>query len=161
MNDGAQFLTLPGVRLERVLAGGQDEIWALLTDPARLPGWYGDAVIEPRAGGQVRLMGGHVQGVVTQWRPPHRLAYSWNVFAPGETVSAYPESYLLLELEGQVLTLTHLPVLERFEKQNAMGWHSFLDMLEHAAAGEPARERAHYMSRNAARYGVDLDDLTR
>ena len=33
-------------------------------------GWYGDdSTIEPREGGQVRLMGGHILGVVTQWIP--------------------------------------------------------------------------------------------
>jgi hypothetical protein len=57
--------------------------------------------------------------------------------------------------------LTHLPVLERFEKQNAMGWHTFLDMLDAAVRGEPPEPRAAYMQRNAARYGVDLSKLAR
>ena len=56
------------------------------------------------------------------------------------------------------LTLTHLPVLDRFEKQNAMGWHTFLDMLDAAGRGEP---RQPYMQRNVARYGVDLSNLVR
>ena len=113
-------------------AGPIERVWAFLTDTGKLPGWFGEGNIEPRAGGAVNLMGGHVRGTVTQWRPPRRLAYTWNVFSPGDTESPYPE-YLTIALEPRgsevALTLTHLPVLERFEQQNAMGWHTFLDML--------------------------------
>ena len=110
-------------------------------------------------------MDGHIRGTVTQWNPPQKLIHSWNVFSPGEAESAYPESYLTFELEARgkdvALTLTHLPVLERFVKQNAMGWHTFLDMLGAALRGETREPRANYMKRNAARYGVDPDKLTR
>ncbi len=110
-------------------------------------------------------MGGHIRGIITLWDPPHRLAYTWNVFSPGETRSAYPESYLTITLEPRgtevLLTLTHLPVLERFERQNAMGWHTYLDMLAAAVRGEPAQPRAAYMKGNADRYGVDLSGLAR
>ena len=47
------------------------------------------------------LMGGHIRGTVTQWLPQKKLAYTWNVFAPGQTVSDFPESYLTLELDGE------------------------------------------------------------
>jgi len=52
-------------------------------------------------------------------------------------------------------------VLERFEKQNAMGWHTYLDMLGAAVRGEPVEARPVYMKRNAALYGVDLNNLAR
>jgi uncharacterized protein YndB with AHSA1/START domain len=152
-------------QFERVLPGPIERVWAFLTDPGKLPGWFGEGTIEPRPGGAVSLMGGHVRGIVTQWQPPRRLAYTWNVLGPGETQSSYPESYLTIELEPRgsdvMLTLTHLPVLERFEKQNAMGWHTFLDMLGAAVRGEPAEPRQTHMQRNAARYGVDLANLVR
>ena len=61
-------------------------------------------------------MDGHIHGVVTQWNPPRRLAYTWNVFNPGEDTFRYPESYLTFELEPSgkdvLLTLTHLPILD-------------------------------------------------
>ena len=111
------------------------------------------------------LNGGHIRGVVTQWRPPVKFAHTWNVFGPGETVSAYPESYLTLDLaqagEAVELTLTHLPVLERFEAQNAMGWATFLDIVGDAAESRPARPRRELMQKNAAVYGVDLAQLQR
>jgi len=149
------------VRFERRLPGDVARVWAHLTEPGRLAAWYGESgVIEPREGGAVALSGGHIRGVVTQWRPGLRLAYTWNVFAPGSTESPYPESYLTFDLEPDGdrvrLTLTHLPVLERFEAQNQMGWHTFLDMLGAALDGREPEPRRAYMERNAAIYGVDL-----
>ena len=161
-----EMFRAPGVRFERRLPGTIETVWAHLTKPGKLPGWYGaGSVIEPRAGGEVRLNDGHIRGVVTQWRPPVKFAHTWNVFGPDDEVSPYPESYLTLELatEGAavVVTLTHLPVLERFEAQNAMGWATFLDILEATTRGEPVLPRRAYMEKNAALYGVDLGALQR
>jgi uncharacterized protein YndB with AHSA1/START domain len=166
MAERGEFLKMAAVRFERQLPGSADWVWAHLTQPAKLAGWYGEeSAIEGREGGVVSLMGGHVRGVVTQWRPPVRLVHAWNVFAPGEAVSAYPESYLSLELAPNGadcrLTLLHLPVLERFEAQNAMGWATFLDILADTLAGRPVLPHAEYMKRNAAVYGVDLANLAR
>jgi uncharacterized protein YndB with AHSA1/START domain len=163
------FLKFPGVRMERVLPGPLERVWEHLTNTRLLPTWFGDkSEIEPREGGAVRLMDGHIRGVVTVWQPPSRLTYTWNVFGPNDppdAVSEYPESYLTLTLQPRgkdvLLVLTHLPVLERFEKQNAMGWHTFLDMLGDTLAGKAARPRNEYMVRNAARFGVDLNNLAR
>ena len=147
------------VRFERTIHAPAEAIWSVLTDTARLPGWYGEGRIEARAGGAVSLMGGHIKGVVTQWRPTQKLAYTWNVFAPGQDESEFPESYLTLELDGGALVLTHLPVLEAFVKLNAMGWHTFLDMVDAAARGAAVESREAYMKRHAGRYGVDLSKL--
>ena len=166
MADLGELFRAPGVRFWRRLPGPIERVWAHLTDPARLGGWYdAGSLIEPREGGAVRLNGGHIRGVVTQWRPSVKFAHTWNVFGPGETVSAYPESYLTLELiqEGGdvALTLTHLPVLDRFEPQNAMGWATFLDILDDTVNGRTVQSRRAYMERNAGLYGVDLGALQR
>jgi len=165
MSDDAQMGTAPMVRFERTLPGPIERVWEYLTDTARLPEWFGDGTIEPRVGGAVTFKGGHIRGVVTQWQPPHRLAYTWNVFGPGDDVSPYPESYLTFVLEARgddvLLTLTHLPVLKRFESQNAMGWHTFLDILSAAVRGDSPEPARTYMERNAKRYGVDLANLMR
>ena len=157
------------VRFERLLPGPIERAWDHLTDPRLLPAWFGaDSTLEPRSGGAVMLMGGHIRGTVTQWQPPHRLAYTWNVFNPGDAPdaqSAYPESYLQFTLETAgdkvLLVLTHMPVLERFEKQNAMGWHTMLDILAATLRGEKVEERPVYMQKNAALYGVDMSNLAR
>ncbi|MDP2375193.1 SRPBCC family protein [Reyranella sp.] len=160
MSEDAQFTHAHMVRFERLLPGPVERTWQVLTEVNRLPGWYGESHIEPRTGGTVSLMGGHIRGTVTQYLPPQRLAYSWNVFNPGDEVSPYPESYLSLELkpagDDTALTLTHLPVLERFVKLNAMGWHTYLDMMAAALRGEPVAPRDAYMTRNAKLYGIDL-----
>jgi uncharacterized protein YndB with AHSA1/START domain len=168
MDDRGTTANVPGVTFKRVLGAPIERVWAHLTQPHLLPGWYGqDARIEPREGGTIWLMGGHVRGVVTVWQPPHRLAYSWNVFDPGDppdAVSPYPPSYPGFRLEPQgedvLLTFRHFPVLERFAPQNAMGWHSMLDMLAAAVRGDEVEDRSTYMRRNAPLYGVDLDNLT-
>jgi uncharacterized protein YndB with AHSA1/START domain len=160
-----KFMRQPAVRFERILPGPIERVWEFLTETERLPGWFGHGVIEHRAGGAVTLLDGHIRGVVTQWKPPRLLAYTWNVFSPGDEESHYPESYVKFELEPRgnqiLLTLTHLPVLERFEKQNLMGWHTFLDMVDAAARGEVPATRQVYMKQNAERYGVDLSNLAR
>ena len=160
MTGDAQFTHAHMVRFERALTAPTERLWRLLTDTTALPGWYGQGVIEPRLGGKVELMAGHIKGVVTQWQPMKRLAYTWNVFMPGQQVSDFPESYLTLEIMGEIssgtLTLTHLPVLEQFVKLNAAGWHTFLDMVEAAARGDKVEDRGVYMKKNAARYGVSL-----
>jgi uncharacterized protein YndB with AHSA1/START domain len=99
------------VRFVRPLDAPPEKVWAFLTDSARLPEWYGDGSLEPREGGAVSLMAGHIRGVVTGWRPQKFLAYTWSVFQPGEAVSAWPISYVELTLESAgaatTLTLTH------------------------------------------------------
>jgi uncharacterized protein YndB with AHSA1/START domain len=163
MSQDAQFTHAEMVRFERILPGPPERTWGVLTDTSRLPGWYGEGHIEPRVGGAVLLMGGHIRGTVTHCTPVTRLTYSWNVFNPGDEVSPYPESYLTLDLESQGdgtrLVLTHLPVLEQFVKLNAMGWHTFLDMVDAAVRGEKVEARTLYMKRNAERYGIDLSRL--
>jgi uncharacterized protein YndB with AHSA1/START domain len=165
MSHDAQFTHAHMVRFDWPLAATPDAVWAVLTDFTRLPAWYGDGMLEGKVGGTVRLMGSHIRGTVTQWQPSRKLAYSWNVFGPREDASPYPESYLTLELSpqdsGTLLTLTHLPVLERFVKANAMGWHTYLDMVDAAVRGVPVEPRDVLAKRNAERYGVDLSNMPR
>ena len=156
MSQDAQFTHAHMVRFDWPLPAARDKVWLVLTDTSRLPGWYGEGLLEPRVGGAVNFMSGHIKGVVTQWVPQKKLAYTWNVFMPGQAISDYPESYLTLELDDAKLVLTHLPVLEAFVKLNAMGWHTFLDMVDAAARGETVEPRGAYMKRNAERYGIDL-----
>ncbi len=58
MSQDAQFSHAHMVRFERPLAVSPQRAWQTLTDTRRLPGWYGEGVIEPRVGGKIELMGG-------------------------------------------------------------------------------------------------------
>lgn len=164
MNNG-NVIAEAAVQFERVLPAPLQKVWASLTEPARLAEWYGEGTIEHGEGGKVEFMGGHIRGVVTGWRPNQFFAHTWNVFAPGETISNWPVSYLEFALspEGSQtkLTLTHRPIMPRMQPQTMMGWHTFLDMLEAGIKGEVVGPRGQYMQKNAALYGVDLNNLQR
>ena len=165
MSSNGEFFTVGAVRFERLLPGPASLVWDHLTKTDLIPGWFGEGTIEQRQGGAVRLMDGHIRGTVTQCRPPSLLVYTWNVFEPGQEISGYPESYLTLSLEERgrdvALSLLHFPIPELFRKQTAMGWHTFLDMVGAAVRGEEAKPRSAYMTENAARYGVDLNNIAR
>jgi uncharacterized protein YndB with AHSA1/START domain len=148
------------VRFVRDLDAPAEKIWAVLTEAARLPEWYGEGSIEPREGGAVSLMGGHIRGVVTGWRANQFLAYTWNVFSPGETVSRYPISYLEFTIEGQRLILTHRPIPAAMQNQTMMGWHTMLDLVAAGLKGDFPR-RSDLFPKNAALYGVDLNSQKR
>jgi uncharacterized protein YndB with AHSA1/START domain len=164
------------VRFVRALPAPVARVWQFLTEPSRLPEWYGDGAIEPREGGAVSLMGRHIRGVVTIWQPEKALGYTWSVFQPGESVSAWPVSYLEMALEadpassseavghqkgsGTRLTLTHRPIPEAMQEQTAMGWHTHLDLIAAALDGQFPK-RADLFPRNAALYGVDINALKR
>jgi uncharacterized protein YndB with AHSA1/START domain len=152
------------LRFVRRLAAPPHTVWEFLTDTTRLPQWHGEGAIEPREGGQATLLDGHVRGVVTGWRPAQFLAYSWNVFQPGESVSAWPISYLEFSLEaeetGTRLTLTHRPIPPAMQSQSMMGWHTMLDLVEAGLKGV-FPPRADLFAKNAALYGVDLSNLQR
>ena len=146
------------VRFVRQLDAPPQEVWAFLTDSALLPQWYGEGRIEPREGGAVTLMGGHIRGVVTGWRPQKFLGYTWNVFALGEAISQWPVSYLEFHLDSARLTLIHRPIPDAMQGQTMMGWHTMLDLVEAGLRGE-FPQRADLFPKNAALYGVDINKI--
>jgi uncharacterized protein YndB with AHSA1/START domain len=152
------------VRFDRVLPGPITRVWDFLTRSDNLA-WLGGGTIEARAGGEVSLMNGHIRGIVTQWRPPYLLAFTWNVFSPGETHSSFPESYVTFELKPEgddvILTLTHRPMLDGFAQQSMMGWHTILDMFDAQVRGLPTPSREAVMEQNRVRYGVSNIKTTR
>lgn len=159
MNGDGHLDREAAVRFERLLPGPIERVWAHLTESQYLAGWLGGGTVEPRAGGAVNFMDGHIRGVVTQWQPPRLLILTWNVFSPGETQSQYPESYVAFRLtpEGdQVrLTLTHRPINAAFEGRTLMGWHTLLELLGAQLRGEALEPRPVVMERNRIRYGVE------
>lgn len=167
MSEKGEVSALRCLTFTRLLPGPIEKVWDHLTETSLLPSWFGeDSHIEPQVGGTVRLMGGHIRGVVTQWQPPAKLIYTWNVFEPdaaADAVSDYPESYPSFELRslGDEVSLTfqHLPIMDRMVPQSAMGWHTMIDILHAALCGEGIPDRSQLMKKNAEIYGVDLANL--
>ena len=155
-----EIIAESAVRFIRDFDASASRIWAFLTDSNLLPQWYGQGQIEPREGGKVWLMGGHIRGVVTGWRPEQFLAYSWNVFEPGETVSKWPVSYLEFTLEASRLILIHRPIPDAMQNQTMMGWHTMLDLIE-AGLKDDFPKRSDLFPKNAALYGVDMSNIKR
>jgi uncharacterized protein YndB with AHSA1/START domain len=153
-----EVISESAVRFAREFDAPAGKVWAFLTDSVLLPEWYGDGQIEPREGGKVSLMAGHIRGVVTGWQPERFLAYTWNVFEPGETVSKWPVSYLEFWLEDSRLTLIHRPIPAAMQNQTMMGWHTMLDLIAAGLRGEYPK-RADLFAKNAALYGVDMTKL--
>jgi uncharacterized protein YndB with AHSA1/START domain len=169
-----EVISESAVRFVRQLSAPPARVWEFLTEASRLPQWYGEGRIEPREGGAASFMAGHIRGVVTGWRPEKFLGYTWNVFQPGEAtassseaaghqkVSAWPVSYVEFALDaaanGTTLTLTHRPIPEAKQKQTAMGWHTYLELLGAGLTGEFPK-RAELFAKNAALYGVDMNNL--
>ena len=164
MNKG-RVIEEAAIVFERDLPTSPEKAWAFLTEPSRLAEWYGEALIEPSEGGKIEMMGGHIRGVITGWRPHQFLAHTWNVFQPGEAVSPWPVTYLefaLVPLGATTrLALTHRPIPARMQPQTMMGWHTFLDMLDAGARGEKVQARDITMQTNAKLYGVDLNNRQR
>jgi uncharacterized protein YndB with AHSA1/START domain len=158
-----EIVTESAVRFVRPLPAPVSRVWQFLTDPALLPEWYRGGLIEPHEGGAVSLAG-YIRGVVTGWRPEKFLGYTWNVLAPGESVSQWPISYVEIALEpdgdSTKLTLTHRPIPGAMQKQTAMGWHTYLDLIGLGLSGEFPK-RSDLMAKNAALYGVDMNNLKR
>ena len=155
-----ELLAESAVRFVRTFDAPAEKIWAFLTDSKKLPEWYGEGMIEPREGGAVSLMGGHVRGVVTGWRPSQFLGYTWNVYSPGESASRFAISYLEFTLEGSKLTLIHRPIPQAMQSQTMMGWHTMFDLIEAGLRGEFPKRSALF-PKNAERYGVDINNLKR
>jgi hypothetical protein len=60
-----------------------------------------------------------------------------------------------------LLSLVHLPVLERFEKQECNATAYVLDMVDAAAGRKAPAAREVYLKQNAEGYAVDLSGLAR
>jgi uncharacterized protein YndB with AHSA1/START domain len=148
-------VTEPGtVRIQRVLPGPVERVWAYLTESEKRGTWLASGAMEPRVDGQVQLhfrnselsahgeqppekyrehaCGGSSGGQVTVWEPPRRLAYTWG--GNSEVTSE------LTPREADVLlVLTHRRLAAGGEMLSvSAGWHAHLDILgDQLAEREP------------------------
>lgn len=149
-------MTEPGtVRLERLLPGPPERIWAFLTESDKRGKWLAPGEMELRVGGKVTLnflhadlssekrvpekyqgleCGHTMQGVITRCEPPHVLAYTWAHPAGSEvTFELTPRG------DKTLLVVTHVRLVERGGRLSvAAGWHTHIGLLEdHLNGVEP------------------------
>ena len=124
------------LRFERRIEHPLDDVWEAISTPSGIRGWLGEARLDLTVGAHVRLqfdktVGNVVEGKVTEVDPPRVLEYTFG----------QDDSVLRWELEpagdeATKLVLTHrLPSREHLPETLA-GWHTLLDLIPAAIAGE-------------------------
>lgn len=143
------------VRLERVLPGPIDRVWAFLTDADKRARWFAGGAMPARPGAPFALFFQHknitdevgpekyktaIEGFdspceMTRWEPPHALAFRW-----GEGAEASLVTFELFEHGTDVLfVITHTELPNRDEMVDVSGgWHAHADILEALLRGAKA-----------------------
>ncbi|MDX3235557.1 SRPBCC family protein [Streptomyces sp. ME03-5709C] len=123
------------LRMERRLAHPPHKVWRALTDPGHLSQWFpSDVELEPRRGGKVRFPFRHgegetLEGEVTEWDPPHVLAYTWD-----DDLLRWE---LVPESPGTVLVLAHTFADRAGAASFAAGWDACIARVDPVLAGGP------------------------
>jgi len=130
------------LKIERLLPGPIDRIWAYLTDSDLRRQWLASGVMKPEAGSTFELTwrnneldnpppeprpdtpGHHVQqSRMVAFEPPHRLAYHWEKVGDVEFTLAEEGSHVRL-------TLIHRRIPDAGTLLSvSTGWHAHLDFL--------------------------------
>ena len=140
------------VRLERMLPGPIERVWAYLTDSEKRKTWLAAGVFDLRVGGSAHLHFDHsnitsekapdgkgphdVRGKITRIEPPRLLSFTFD--------AAGPESEVTFELEprgmGVLLVITHVRLANRKTMIGvAGGWDAHVGILEDRLNGEEPR----------------------
>lgn len=157
-------------RIERVLPGPVERIWAYLIEPEKRRKWFGAGPMELRVGGRVELQfrfseltaektppnradSCEVPGRVTQCDPPRLLSYTWG--------DGPDTSEVTFELTSQgrdvLLVITHRRLGDLGKMISvASGWHTHLDILADRISGRNPRPFWTTKARIEEQYGKRL-----
>jgi uncharacterized protein YndB with AHSA1/START domain len=135
--DGRKLL-----RFERHLAHPIDRVWVALTEPGELGGWWGDAEVDLREGGEfvMRWRNKDEQGnspvmhaTITRLEPPRLLEVSGDIHGVlrWELEPVGPDETVLRFISTLELPDEHAP-------SALAGWHWHLDALTESLEGRPA-----------------------
>jgi uncharacterized protein YndB with AHSA1/START domain len=126
--------------ITRAFDHDQPTLWAMLTDPAKLPLWLAPGVLAQRTGGEAKPnfpeSGINVDSLVTAIEPPRLIEYSWS--SPGQPLR--PLRWEILPAAGgaQLKLTLRIPEGEDIARTCA-GWDAHLDMLASALEGVPIK----------------------
>jgi uncharacterized protein YndB with AHSA1/START domain len=116
-------------------------VWAALTDPAERATWFGETVIDGRAGGTIEMVAAEppaaveakrMTGRILVWDPPHVLEHEWRQRIVEDGVVRYE---LAEDGDATLLTFTHRGLSVRNAKGFVPGTHAFLDRLDAHLSG--------------------------
>jgi uncharacterized protein YndB with AHSA1/START domain len=127
-------------RLERFIEHDQKAVWAMLTDPARLPEWLAPGELALKKGGPAKLnfpeSGTVIDSTVSAVEAPRLIEYSWS--GPGEPLR--PVRWETLPEAGGTRLLLTLSVPENEDiARSCAGWEAHLQMLLAAIEGVPIK----------------------
>lgn len=121
------------IRFERRIAHPVERVWAAITEPSEMIGWWGEAEVDLREGGRfdVRWLNtdesgdsAHMHATITALDPPRLLELQGDV-----------HGVLRFELEPESGRATRLrfsstlELPEEFRTKVLAGWHTHLDAL--------------------------------
>ncbi len=154
MNEYAVVTAPRTVRIERLVKGPIERVWAYLTESDKRGTWFASGDMELRVGGRVNLTwrnselsadrqpvperfkkyeGNQMAGRVTRCDPPKFLSFAW-----GDDVENSSEATFELTPQGSdvLLVVTHTRLTDRSQMISVSGgWHIHLDILADRLAG--------------------------
>jgi uncharacterized protein YndB with AHSA1/START domain len=124
------------VRFERRLAHRQDKVWRALTEPEHRDAWFPQRIEADRgwvAGAPLRFVSddmpeANFDGELLVYDPPRTLEMRW-----GEDLLRFE---LAADGDGTILTLINTFAERGTAARTAAGWHTCLDTLAYALAGQ-------------------------
>lgn len=161
MNDYATFIDPESLRIERILPGPIERVWAYLTESDKKAKWLAGGEVEARVGGKVTQNFHHAQlsddkeelpekykhigesstmhGKVLRYEPYTFLSYSWDEGDEGESEVSFELSELEDGKVQLVLTHTRIPDSMDFKVGVSAGWHTHLNILRDVLQGQPVK----------------------
>lgn len=125
------------LRLEFQFQQAVERVWEAMTQPDALAEWLAHAELELVVGGKVQLRfantGDVMNGTVTQVTAPHVFEFFWNSKDAEETPVRFALQH---EGTGCRLTLTHTLARPTVLPEMMAGWHTHLEVLATALAGQ-------------------------
>jgi uncharacterized protein YndB with AHSA1/START domain len=129
----------PVLRFERFLPRPVEDVWRAVTDPAEMKAWFPTRIDvgEWRVGARFEhhFEGGTfgpLPGVVLEYDPPHRLAFTWGEDTIG---------FALTPTDGGTTFVLTEELGRSIAARNAAGWEVCLDRLVEGVAGEDWQPR--------------------
>ncbi|WP_216911556.1 SRPBCC family protein [Nocardia sp. NBC_01377] len=143
MSEYGEVVDAATIRVERILPGPIERVWAYLTDVDKRATWLAGGLLEQHTGGRVdhvfrihELTGegdpaevaDRRHGEVLAWDPPRLLRHTWST---GGDLADSVVTFELDPVDDKVrLVVTHSKLPSRDEMVNvASGWHTHLDFL--------------------------------